>query len=240
MHAMKIPEHLALSYLLAQFGVQQDYGGGGTALLIAAGMLPDLDGLAILGGWRCHDRYHRVIGHGLPVTLLGPALLAVMGSLLFGLGPLLPLWLWLQLGLLLHLLSDVCFYDWPTRVLWPFSRYAIGFGWISWNDLVPTLLLYGGMVGCVCGAPLVSASVSLGALAGYLAWRAWRPRSRCGWAGWLTGDWAEEASPVWRWLTGDFVPTAVCRHWRTLVQRGDVFRDPQAGLGGLVPQVEEG
>jgi membrane-bound metal-dependent hydrolase YbcI (DUF457 family) len=237
---MKIPEHLAMSFLLAQFGVQQNYGAGGTALLVAAGMLPDLDGLTIVGGWRCHDRYHRIIGHGLLFTLLGPALLALLGSFLFGLGPLLPLWLWLQLALVIHLVTDVCFYDWPTQLLWPFSRRAVGFGWISWNDLVPTLLLYGGVVGTVCGAPLFSASVSLGALVLYLAWRAGHPRSRCGWAGWLTGDWAQDTAPLWRWLTGDFIPARVCEHWRILVQRGDVSRETLSGPTELVPQVEEG
>src|SRR5205814_791783 len=106
---MKLPEHLALSYLLAQFGVQQAYGPGGTALMVAAGLLPDLDGVTILGGWRCHRRYHRVIGHGLPVTVAGPALLAWLGSHVLGLGPLGPLWFWLQISLLAHLLTDVLF-----------------------------------------------------------------------------------------------------------------------------------
>jgi hypothetical protein len=48
---MKIPEHLALSLLLAQFDVRQEFGAAGTALMVAAGMLPDLDGMTILGGW---------------------------------------------------------------------------------------------------------------------------------------------------------------------------------------------
>src|SRR5262249_42523998 len=159
------------------FGVQQEYGPGGTALMVAAGMLPDLDGLAILGGWRCHDKYHRIVGHGLPFTLLGPLLLAAAGSFLLSLGPLLPLWIWLQVALLAHLASDVCFYDWPTRLLWPLSRRSVGFGWISWNDLVPTLLLYCGVALCPLFPPAVVASVSLSALTLYLAWRAWQPRS---------------------------------------------------------------
>src|SRR2546426_138534 len=43
-NAMKIPEHLALSYLLAQLGPHQTYGPAGTVLVMVAGMLPDLDG----------------------------------------------------------------------------------------------------------------------------------------------------------------------------------------------------
>ena len=66
---MKIPEHVACSFLLAQLGVRQEYGPAGTALMIAAGLLPDLDGVSILGGWACHRKYHRVVGHGLVVTL---------------------------------------------------------------------------------------------------------------------------------------------------------------------------
>src|SRR5205809_209618 len=72
---MKIPEHLALSYLLAQLGPQQTFGPAGTVLMMAAGMLPDLDGVSILGGWNAHRKYHRKVGHGLPITLLGPLLL---------------------------------------------------------------------------------------------------------------------------------------------------------------------
>src|SRR5258708_6199946 len=114
---MKIPEHLALSFLLAQFGVQQEYGTAGTTLMLVAGMLPDLDGVSILGGWTCHRKYHRVLGHGLPVTLLGPAALALAGSWLLGGGLL--LWAWLQLSLLVHLTTDCLFYRWPAQVLWP-------------------------------------------------------------------------------------------------------------------------
>src|SRR5262249_56546616 len=113
------------------------------ALVIAAGLLPDLDGLTILGGWRCHRRYHRVLGHGLPVTLLGPAALTLLGGLL-GIESLLPLWCWLQLTLFAHLVTDVLFYRWPVQLLWPFSSRGVGLGWVAWNDLVPTALLYGG------------------------------------------------------------------------------------------------
>jgi membrane-bound metal-dependent hydrolase YbcI (DUF457 family) len=202
---MKIPEHLAFSILLAQFGVQQEYGPAGTALMIGAGILPDLDGLSILGGWRCHRTYHRVLGHGLPVTLAGPALLALLGSAGLGLGGFLPLWLWLQAALLAHLLTDICFYRWPVQLLWPFSSRGWGMGLIGWNDLVPTLLLYTGVLCTWLGSPPWVAALSLGLLAGYVACRAWVPLPRTGWSGWLTGNWARRSAPVWRWLTGDFI-----------------------------------
>src|SRR6478736_876575 len=103
---MKLPEHVALSYLVAQLGVQQEYGALGTGLVIAAGVLPDLDGLTVLGGWGLHRKYHRVLGHGLPVTLLGPLLLAIVGAWLLPGTALMPLWLWLQVALLAHLVTD--------------------------------------------------------------------------------------------------------------------------------------
>lgn len=202
---MKIPEHFALSFLLAQFGARQEFGPAGTALMLAAGILPDLDGLSILGGWQCHRTYHRVVGHGLPVTLLGPLLLAWLGSAALGAGPLLPLWLWLQAALLAHLLTDLLFYRWPVQLFWPFSRRGVGLGLVPWNDLVPTLLLYAGVLLCWLGPPAAVAAACLATLALYLTCRAWLPRPRAGWFGWLTGDWARRSAPVWRWLTGDFI-----------------------------------
>jgi hypothetical protein len=201
---MKIPEHFALSYLLAQFGAQQDFGPAGTALLIAAGILPDLDGISILGGWQCHRTYHRVLGHGLPVTLLGPALLAGLAAWA-GVGPFGLLWLWLQAALLAHLVSDVFFYRWPVQLLWPISRRGVGLGLIPWNDLVPTLLLYTGVALTALADPMLVAALSLGLLTAYVACRAWVPAPRSGLSGWLTGNWARQAAAPWKWLTGDFI-----------------------------------
>jgi membrane-bound metal-dependent hydrolase YbcI (DUF457 family) len=202
---MKIPEHVALSYLLAQLGVHQAFGPAGTALMIVAGNLPDLDGISILGGWRCHRTYHRVLGHGLPVTLLGPALLAWFGTGILGLGPYFVLWAWLQAALLVHLVTDVFFYRWPVQLLWPLSRRGVGLGLIPWNDLAPTLLLYAGVFLSWWAEPAIVAAVSLGLLALYVVCRAWVPLPRSGWAGWLAGNWARGSAPVWRWLTGDFI-----------------------------------
>lgn len=204
---MKIPEHLALSYLLAQFGVHQHYGPGGTALMLVAGMLPDLDGVSILGGWGCHRKYHRVLGHGILVTLFGPALLTIFAASQLGFGYALWLWLWLQLSLLLHLATDLVFYDWPVQLMWPFSRGGVGLGRIAWNDLIPTLLLYVGTLLAYLRptyAPFASAG-SLTALMLYVSWRACVPRPRTGWLGWLTGDWARRSPRLCLWLTGDFI-----------------------------------
>ena len=205
---MKLPEHLALSFLIAEFGVQQEYGAAGTLLVVAAGNLPDLDTLTLLAGWRVYRRYHRILGHGLLVTLFGPGLLALLGCGLFGWAAFLPLWGWLQAALLAHLLTDICFYRWPVQLLWPVSAQGWGFGLVSWNDLMPTATLYTAAALALCWrsfAPAI-ATAGIGFLALYLGWRSYRPRPQRGWPGWFTGGWAVEAAPVWRWLTGDFIP----------------------------------
>src|SRR5205823_6083543 len=126
----------------------------------------------------------------------------------FSLQPLLALWGWLQLALLAHLFTDVCFYRWPVQLLWPVSSQGLGWGLLTWNDLIPTLLLYGGTVLALTwpAAALPAAAGAVGGLLVYLGWRAVQPRQATGWSGWLTGGWAPHAAPVWRWLTGDFIP----------------------------------
>src|SRR5436309_885270 len=146
---MKFPEHVTMSFLVAQLGVQQEFGFAGTALVVVAGCLPDLDSLTLLAGWRVYRKYHRVVGHGLPMTLLGPVLLALVGSTLLGASTFLPLWLWLQLALLLHLVTDVLFYNWPAQLLWPLSAHAWAASLLTWNDLVPTALLYSSTLLCL-------------------------------------------------------------------------------------------
>ncbi len=148
---MKVPEHVAFSFLLAQLGVHQQYGWPGTGLVIGAGCLPDLDGIGIIGGWRFYQRYHRILGHGLPMTLLGPAALASLGSWILHVGPFLVLWSWLQVSLLLHLFTDVSFYSWPVQLAWPLSKRGWAGGLLTWNDLVPTILLYGGTASSLAG-----------------------------------------------------------------------------------------
>jgi membrane-bound metal-dependent hydrolase YbcI (DUF457 family) len=204
---MKCPEHVTLSFLIAQLGVQQQYGVGGTLLVIAAGNLPDLDALTLFVSWRIYRTYHRIVGHGLLVTLLGPPLLALLGSHGLGLGPFLPLWGWLQVALLVHLLTDVLFYRWPVQLLWPFSARGWGAGLVSWNDLVPTLVLYTTSLLALCWRERAF-EFGLAGVIGfglYLLWRAWMPRPQSGWAYWLTGGWAPESPRFWKWLTGDFI-----------------------------------
>jgi membrane-bound metal-dependent hydrolase YbcI (DUF457 family) len=203
---MKIPEHLALSYLLAQLGPQEAYGPAGTLLVMTAGMLPDLDGVSILGGWKCHLKYHRMVGHGLPMTLLVPLLLAVSAAPYLG-GPWGVLWLWLQLSLVLHLVLDVLFYRWKVQLLWPFSDWGIGIGLVGWNDLVPTIILYAACAAVVLwpAQAVEPAAVGMVLLGLYLAWRASRRDPFTGLLAWLTRDWVYDSPRFCRWLTGDFI-----------------------------------
>jgi membrane-bound metal-dependent hydrolase YbcI (DUF457 family) len=204
---MKVPEHLALSFLTAQLGVQQQYGPGGTALMMLAGFLPDLDAVTAVAGWDVYRRWHRKLGHGLPMTLLGPAALALLGAFALRLGPFWPLWLWLQIALLGHLVSDILFYRWPVQLLWPLSRRGWQVGLVGWNDLVPTLSLYAG-VGLVLALPELAPAAALAGVFGvlaYLAWRRTHPRPRSRWEAWLAGGWARRPRRLVRWLTGDFI-----------------------------------
>jgi membrane-bound metal-dependent hydrolase YbcI (DUF457 family) len=204
---VKLPEHVAISFLLAQLGPRQEYGTTGTLLMLLAGILPDLDGLTLLAGWRAYRTYHRICGHGLLVTLLGPPLLAWLGTTWLNGGNAGFLWAWLQVSLLAHLFTDVCFYRWPVQLLWPFSARAWGFGLLRWNDLVPTLCLYAASAGVLLW-PARAVAIATAGLVGfllYLAWRTWRPPSRSGLSAWLAGGWTEHHARFWRWLTGDFV-----------------------------------
>jgi hypothetical protein len=203
---MKLPEHITLSFLLAQFGLQQQYGFPGTALLLVAGCLPDLDGIGIVLGWRFYQRHHRILGHGILMTLIGPALLALVGVWLLGLD-FFPLWAWCQVALLAHLATDVAFYRWPVQLLWPFTSHGLGFGLVGWNDLVPTLVLYSATLVALLwpAAAIIVAAFGIGGLVAYLLWRAVTPASQSGWSGWLAGNWTARVHRVWRWLTGDFL-----------------------------------
>lgn len=204
---MKIPEHIALSYLLAQLEVQQQYGSTGTAFMIVAGCLSDIDGVTILGGWQCYRKYHRRLGHGLPMTCFGAAFLAVVYNAIFRNGPIVTIWFWLQVSLMAHLYTDACFYRWPIQLLWPVSTAGWEAGLLHWNDLCPTIILYLSCVVIVVwpGAAQNAAMVGICFLAQYLIWRIWHPQPLTNGGVWLAGAWARRSPRICRWLTGDFV-----------------------------------
>jgi membrane-bound metal-dependent hydrolase YbcI (DUF457 family) len=177
---MTIPQHLALSFLLTQFVVRHDYGLAGTLLVLAAGCLPDLDGLSVLGGWNVQRTYRGAAGHGLLVTLAAPAVVGLLAARLFDLGPFAPLWFWLQIALLAHLATDVLFGRWPVQLLWPFSTRGWGLGLVARADPVPAVLLYATALTALCspGWGPAAAGAGVGGLTLYAAWRAARLRPR--------------------------------------------------------------
>lgn len=176
---MKLPEHLALSFLIAQFGVQQQYGTAGTLLLLVSGCLPDVDGLSILGGWQIHRTCYGVIAHGLPVTLAGPFLLGLFGAEVCGLGEFLPLWIWLQIALLAHLVTDITFSRWPLQLLWPISTRTWSVGLVERNDLAPAFILSAAAATALIRPSIapIAARTGISALLLYAAWRGVRPSS---------------------------------------------------------------
>jgi hypothetical protein len=140
------------------------------------------------------------------MTVLGPAALAFLGSWIFQVGPFLVLWAWLQVSLLLHLFTDVCFYNWPVQLAWPLSRRGWAGGLLTWNDLVPTVFLYGGAA-AILAWPERGTWIALTSFLGiscYLVWRALRPEQSA-WEIWLAGGWTERSPRFCRWFTGDFV-----------------------------------
>src|SRR5262249_34530591 len=105
------------------------------------------------------------------------------------------------------ILTDVVFYRWPVPLLWPFSWKGWEVGLVSWNDLVPTLVLYVGLAAVYAFPARATwlAAATLIVLTGYLAARAFGCQPRPGRTAWTTGGGAKKSPRMFRWLTGDFV-----------------------------------
>jgi hypothetical protein len=79
-----------------------------------------------------------------------------------------------------HLLTDVLFSghaelsDWGLKLLWPFSQQAYVWPVVHWGDVVPTVLLVGGMFAMLRWRSRVQvlAALTILALVGYIALRA--------------------------------------------------------------------
>jgi inner membrane protein len=105
--------HAELSWLLAQ-GLKERRE---RLIVTAAGVLPDLDGLSLLGGEELYGRWHHVLTHGaVAAVAAGVVVLAFSRRLALA-------------GLVLaafhvHLLCDLAGSGpgWPLFYLWPFSR----------------------------------------------------------------------------------------------------------------------
>ena len=106
--------HAELSWLGAQkLGARRD-----RILVTLAGVLPDLDGLTLLGGEDLYGQWHHVLTHGLLSALAVSTALALLAKrklAVFGLG---------LAAFHLHLLCDLLGSGpgWPLYYFWPLSR----------------------------------------------------------------------------------------------------------------------
>ncbi len=108
---MHLIAHAELSWLLAQpLSTRRD-----RALVVAAGVLPDLDALTLLGGADVYGTWHHVLTHNWLAALLTTALAAALAKQRLRAGL-------LALGAFhLHLLCDLAGSGpgWPLVYLWP-------------------------------------------------------------------------------------------------------------------------
>lgn len=120
-------------------------------LVTAAGLLPDLDGLTILGGEEAYAQWHHVVTHGLVSALVICGTLARFGAQkarVFGFG---------LVAFHLHLVCDLAGsgVGWPIMYLWPLHGLRIHWdgGWElqSWQNSVIGLGVT--LVCLVCAVP---------------------------------------------------------------------------------------
>ena len=133
---MHIPTHLMLSWVVGhRLTTRRD-----RALIVWAGLAPDLDGLSLIAGADAYGRWHHVLTHGLFAGVLVGTLLAWSGK------DRVKVW-WLSLcAFHLHLACDLLGsgVGWPIQYLWPFSEtlYATPYGWEldSWQNWAVALI----------------------------------------------------------------------------------------------------
>lgn len=141
---MHIPTHLVAGWLLAQpLPSLRD-----RRLIALAAVLPDIDGLPLLGGVELYHRHHHTFGHN---AFLGGAM--VLGAFAFGTKRALT-GLLAALAFASHIVMDLLGSgsDWPIPLLWPLSHHKAAFPppfqWelASWQNYVFALILFGAMV----------------------------------------------------------------------------------------------
>lgn len=121
-------------------------------LVTAAGLLPDLDGLTILGGGDAYARWHHVLTHGLFAALVLCGTLAAFArqrAMVFGFA---------LVAFHLHLVCDLAGsgVGWPILYLWPVHDFTLHWdgGWElqSWQNSVVGLVVT--LVCLYCAIPL--------------------------------------------------------------------------------------
>jgi hypothetical protein len=128
--------HGELSWLVSQpLASKRDRG-----LVTLAGLVPDIDGLSLLGGVDAYATYHHLLTHGLvaaAVTALGCAALARDKLRTAGLA---------LVSFHLHVVCDLAGSGpgWPVLYFWPMSRHEWMWAWqwdlASWQNSVIGML----------------------------------------------------------------------------------------------------
>ena len=117
------------------------------ALAFIAGMLPDLDGLAILFNMDLYYALHHELLHAPVYGLVFGAIAAVLMSKFFNLNrkQSFVCFLVFALAFALHAIVDVFFTNWPVKLLWPFSQQEFsypllaGYNWLLVIALIAML-----------------------------------------------------------------------------------------------------
>lgn len=140
---MDLLSHALVGGLVAAVGLQKKYGLVASVTMVAANLIPDLDGALAVMGPKYFLQYHR---HPLTHSVGGAALLSAVlttvvclatpfkrPGLIFSIS---------FMGMMLHLISDLLT-PWPIPLLWPFSAKAYSLDLINFID--PFLLAVLGM-----------------------------------------------------------------------------------------------
>jgi hypothetical protein len=113
-----------------------------------AGVLPDVDGLSLLGGQAAYARWHHVLTHGVLAALLAALVLGALARRHLAVAAL------TLVAFHLHLLCDLVGSGpgWGLAYLWPFSPGEISWKgqWnlASWQNALTGLLVTLAALGC--------------------------------------------------------------------------------------------
>jgi len=142
---MDLLSHALVGGLVASAGLQKKYGLAATATIVAANVIPDLDGALMVLGPKYFFRYHR---HPLTHSVGGAMLLSVALTAFLCLAtPLKRPWLVFGIslsGMMMHLLSDLLT-PWPIPILYPFSSRGYSLDLVHFFD---PFLLFALGAGC--------------------------------------------------------------------------------------------
>jgi membrane-bound metal-dependent hydrolase YbcI (DUF457 family) len=192
---MTLPEHAICSFMLAQLGAKQRYGNRGVAVVVVAGISPDLDTASKLVSDAAFWKLHHALGHSLLSISVLAFVIAGIAWWLLRLRPFGPLLGWCWTAAAVHCITDALYW-WGVQPLWPFSSDAITWNIIEYLDSFVLLIWLGGAFVCWRRPDRAFriAIWTLSLFAAYIAIRAVLPKPT-GWLQFLTGGWMYEAPP---------------------------------------------